>query len=566
MNSTFYRTIQVDGLSIFYREAGPTNGETILLLHGLPSSSRMFEPLFARLSDRYHLIAPDYPGFGHSDWPDPGKFAYTFDHLAETMNHFTEALGLSRYTLYMQDYGGPVGFRMALEHPERVEALIVQDAVAHNRGLGANWKTRRAFWADRAANESALRTNLLSLEAARARHVGTDPDVERHDPDLWTDESYFLNRPGQAEIQSDLFYDYRANVDSYPKWQAWMREKQPRLLVIWGKYETSFDPSEPESYREDVPNAEVHIVDGGHFALDTAADEIASSMRNFMASSRETDSISKRRTTMTTKGKVLVLVSSGHGLPLKDGKVYTGAGYYLNELTVPVRALMNEGYEITFANPKGNTPQMDVHSAVADFFGGDEAKLQDYLKFRDTLTGLKNPTRISDVIASGLDQYDAVFVPGGHGPMMDLLDDPDAGAVMRHFHKTSKPTAVLCHGPISLLSALPNSTEVVAALSAGDAAGARAKAQGWIYSGYKMTIFSTAEEQQREPLEIGGKVLFYPDFALSTAGGDVSVLEPWKSYVLQDRELISGQNPFSDEALLKLLLPALNKKKLDSAA
>jgi len=165
MNPTFYRTIQVDGLSIFYREAGPTNAETLLLLHGLPSSSRMFEPLFARLSDRYHLIAPDYPGFGHSDWPDPRKFAYTFDHLAETMNHFTEALGLSRYTLYMQDYGGPVGFRMALEHPERVEALIVQDAVAHNEGLGENWKTRRAFWADRAANESALRTNLLSLEA-----------------------------------------------------------------------------------------------------------------------------------------------------------------------------------------------------------------------------------------------------------------------------------------------------------------------------------------------------------------------------------------------------------------
>jgi len=145
--------------------------------------------------------------------------------------------------------------------------------------------------------------------------------------------------------------------------------------------------------------------------------------------------------------------------------------------------------------------------------------------------------------------------------MIDLLDDPDAGTVMRHFHKTSKPTAVLCHGPISLLSASPNSKEVVAALTAGDVAGARAKAQGWIYSGYKMTVFSTAEEQQREPLEIGGKVLFYPDFALSTAGADVSVLAPWTSYVLQDREVISGQNPFSDQALLKLLLPALNAKK-----
>ena len=263
---------------------------------------------------------------------------------------------------------------------------------------------------------------------------------------------------------------------------------------------------------------------------------------------------------MSAKGKILVLVSSGRGLPLKDGKVYAAAGYYLNELTVPVRALMKEGYEITFANPKGNTPQMDVHSAVPDFFGGDAAKLQDYLTFRDTLAGLKNPKRISEVITAGLDQYEAVFVPGGHGPMMDLLDDPDAGAMLRHFHQKAKPTAVLCHGPISLLSASRNSKDIVAALAAGDAAGARAKAQDWIYSGYKMTIFSTAEEQQREPVEIGGKVLFYPDFALRTAGGEVTVAAPWQSYVLQDRELISGQNPFSDEALLKLLLPALKAK------
>src|SRR5712691_6535553 len=202
---TFYRTIQVDGLSIFYREAGPKDAPTLLLLHGLPSSSRMFEPLFSRLSDRYHLVAPDYPGFGHSDWPDPKTFAYTFDHYAEIMNHFTEALGLSRYTLYMQDYGGPIGFRMALAHPDRIEALIVQDAVAHNEGLGANWKPRRAFWADRAANESTLRTNLLSLATTRARHVGNDPNVERYDPDLWTDEFAFLSQPGQADIQSDLF-------------------------------------------------------------------------------------------------------------------------------------------------------------------------------------------------------------------------------------------------------------------------------------------------------------------------------------------------------------------------
>jgi pimeloyl-ACP methyl ester carboxylesterase len=163
----FYRTVKVDGLSIFYREAGPIDAPTILLLHGLPSSSRMYEPLLIRLADRYHLVAPDYPGFDHSDWPDPRQFAYTFDRCAEIMNHFTEAIALPRYTLYMQDYGGPVGFRMTLSHPERINALIVQNAVAHNEALEAIWKARRAFWADRAANEQTLRTNLLSLATTR---------------------------------------------------------------------------------------------------------------------------------------------------------------------------------------------------------------------------------------------------------------------------------------------------------------------------------------------------------------------------------------------------------------
>jgi pimeloyl-ACP methyl ester carboxylesterase len=235
------------GFPSFTERPTRKDAPTLLLLHGLPSSSRMFEPLFARLADRYHLVAPDYPGFGHSDWPDPKKFAYTFDHYAEIMNHFTEALGLSRYTLYMQDYGGPVGFRMALAHPDRIEA--------------------------------ALRTNLLSLQTTRIRHVGNDPNVDRYDPDLWTDEVAFLNQPGQADIQSDLFYDYRTNVDAYAKWQAWMREKQPRLLVFWGKYNLSFELSEPEAYRRDVPKAAVHVLDAGHFALDTAAAEIAALVR-----------------------------------------------------------------------------------------------------------------------------------------------------------------------------------------------------------------------------------------------------------------------------------------------
>lgn len=281
--ATFYRTVEVEAVSIFYREAGPSDAPVLLLLHGLPSSSRMFEPLLSRLSDRYRLIAPDYPGFGHSDWPDPKAFAYTFDAIARIIARFTEALGLDRYTLFMQDYGGPVGFRLALAHPGRVQGLIVQNAVAHESGLGPLWNTRRAFWADRAANEAALRANLLSLATTRTRHVGHDPHVERYDPDLWTDEFAFLSQPGQAEIQSDLFYDYRTNVASYPRWQRWLRDRQPPLLVLWGKYDPSFDLSEPEAYRRDVPGAAVHVLDAGHFALDTAAETIAGLVRGFMS-------------------------------------------------------------------------------------------------------------------------------------------------------------------------------------------------------------------------------------------------------------------------------------------
>jgi pimeloyl-ACP methyl ester carboxylesterase len=282
----FYRSVKVDGLLVFYREAGPKDAPVILLLHGLPSSSRMFQPLLTRLSDKYHLVAPDYPGFGHSEWPDPNQFAYTFDHIASVMDNFTQTLGLTHYTLYMQDYGGPVGFRMALAHPERVQALIVQDAVAHDEGLGKNWAIRRHFWADRQAHETELRISLLSLAATKTRHVGDDPQLELYDPDLWTDEYAFLSSPGQSQIQSDLFFDYRTNVDSYPKWQAWMQKSGLSLLVLWGKHDLSFDPGEPERYRSDVPSAEIHFIDAGHFALDTKADEIASLIRNFMTRHR----------------------------------------------------------------------------------------------------------------------------------------------------------------------------------------------------------------------------------------------------------------------------------------
>ncbi|SAL45021.1 Alpha/beta hydrolase [Caballeronia peredens] len=278
----YYRTVHVDGLSIFYREAGRPDAPTILLLHGFPSSSRMYEPLLARLADRYHLVAPDYPGFGHSDAPDAKDFAYTFDHLAEVTGRFTEALGLTHYSLYVQDYGGPIGMRLAVQHPERVDALIIQNAVSHEDGLGPLWATRRAFWKDRAANEAALRKNFLSFESTRQRHVGSNPHPETIDPDLWTDEFAFLSRPGQADIQTDLFYSYQTNVASYPVWQAWLRQHRPPTLIVWGKYDPSFQVEEVAAYQRDLPNAEVHILDAGHFALDEKPNEIAAITRKFL--------------------------------------------------------------------------------------------------------------------------------------------------------------------------------------------------------------------------------------------------------------------------------------------
>ena len=281
--SVSYHSVRVDDLDVFYREAGPKDAPTILLLHGLPSSSRMYQPLLeSSLSDKYHLVAPDYPGFGHSSWPDHKDFAYTFDHLAQVMQDFAGQLHLDRYTLFMQDYGGPVGFRMALAHPEKVQAMIIQNAVSHGEGLSSLWAVRRAFWKDRAMHEADVRANLLSLEATRKRHVGTSPDVSLYNPDLWVDEYYFLNQPGQADIQLDLFYDYQNNVRSYPKWQQWLRDHKPPLLVIWGRYDTSFTVAGAEAYKKDDPRAEVHILDAGHFALDLKPKEIIGLIQSFM--------------------------------------------------------------------------------------------------------------------------------------------------------------------------------------------------------------------------------------------------------------------------------------------
>jgi pimeloyl-ACP methyl ester carboxylesterase len=281
-NPVHYRNVMVDGLSIFYREAGPADAPTILLLHGFPSSSRMFDPLLARLSDRYHLVAPDYPGFGHSDAPSARDFSYTFDNLAVVTRHFTETLKLHHYVLYVQDYGGPIGMRLALAHPERISGLIIQNAVSHEDGLGPLWDSRRRFWKDRSANEAALRENFLSLAATRQRHVGTNPHPDTINPDLWTDEYAFLSRPGQADIQTDLFYSYQTNVASYPAWQAWLHQYQPRTLVVWGKYDPSFLVAEAAAYQRDLPKAEVHVLEAGHFALDEKPDEIAGLIRGFL--------------------------------------------------------------------------------------------------------------------------------------------------------------------------------------------------------------------------------------------------------------------------------------------
>src|SRR5271166_3190569 len=282
-SSTTFHTVAVDGVDIFYREAGPKDAPTLLLLHGFPSSSRMFETLIPLLAEKYHLVAPDYPGFGLSDSPPPSQYAYTFDHIATTVDHFTEALKLSRYSLYLQDYGGPVGFRLALTHPDRIKTIIIQNAVASEDGLGPAWDVRKAYWKDRAAYEQKVIPNFLSFEVTKGRHLGSSPNIDRYDPHLWIDEFAHLSQPGQYQIQSDLFYDYQTNVASYPAWQQWMRNTQPPMLVVWGKYDPSFAIGGAPAYKRDVPAAEVHILDAGHFALDEKADEIAALIRNFLA-------------------------------------------------------------------------------------------------------------------------------------------------------------------------------------------------------------------------------------------------------------------------------------------
>ena len=282
--TTSYHRVEVNGVGIFYREAGPHDAPTILLMHGYPSSSRQWDPLLPLLADRYHLIAPDYPGFGQSDAPSSAQYTYTFDNIAATMEGLLTHLSLERYTLFMQDYGGPVGFRMAQAHPERVSAFIIQNANAYEEGLGVKWQGVAQYWADPAAHPEQVDA-FTSLEGAKQRHLGTSPNRERYNPDTWTDEYAILARPGERDIQAALLYDYRTNVASYPAWQAWMRSHSVPTLVLWGRYDPSFIVPGAEGYLRDLPNAELHILDAGHFALDEATDEIAKLTRDFLGRS-----------------------------------------------------------------------------------------------------------------------------------------------------------------------------------------------------------------------------------------------------------------------------------------
>jgi len=280
--TTTYHRVQVDGVGIFYREAGPRDAPTIVLLHGFPSSSREFDTVIPLLATKYHLIAPDYPGFGLSDAPSPVDYTYTFDHLAETMRDLLEKLKVTDYTMYLHDYGAPIGFRIVLAHTGQLHALIIQNGNIYEAGLGPKWAKIAEYWADPNAHPEVLNA-FLSFEATKVRHLAGTSYPDRYDPGTWISEYADLSRPGQREIQADLLYDYRTNVAFYPKWQSWLRCHQPPTLVVWGENDPSFIAPGAEAYRRDLPNAEIHLLDAGHFALDERTDEIADLILKFMA-------------------------------------------------------------------------------------------------------------------------------------------------------------------------------------------------------------------------------------------------------------------------------------------
>ena len=276
-----HRTARVDGLDVFYREAGAADAPVLLLLHGFPTSSHMFRNLIPRLASSFRLVAPDYPGFGLSSMPDRARFEYTFDNLTTVVEGLLEQLGLDAYSLYVMDYGAPVGFRLALRDPGRVRGLIVQNGNAYEEGLRDFWDPIKAYWADGSAQHRAALHGFLEPKATREQYETGVPDRTLLDPAAWMVDQIGLDRPGNREIQMDLFYDYRTNVALYPRFQAFFREHQPPTLIVWGKNDPIFPPEGVAPYRGDLPDAETHLLDTGHFALESHGEEIARHIEAF---------------------------------------------------------------------------------------------------------------------------------------------------------------------------------------------------------------------------------------------------------------------------------------------
>ncbi len=277
-----YHTAQVDGVNVFYREAGDPAKPAIVLLHGFPSSSHMFRNLIPRLATQYHVIAPDYPGFGYSDQPAPKDFAYTFDHLADVVDDLLESLKLERYAIYVQDYGSPVGFRLFVRHPEKISAIISQNGNAYAEGLSPVWADIQAYWKDKSDTNAAKVRGFLTPKTTKWQYTTGVRDVTHISPDAWTLDQLTLDRPGNADIQLALFYDYQSNVKRYDAWHAALRQHQPPVLAVWGKNDPIFLPAGAEAFKRDVPAAEVHLLDTGHFALEEDGDVIAEHILAFL--------------------------------------------------------------------------------------------------------------------------------------------------------------------------------------------------------------------------------------------------------------------------------------------
>jgi pimeloyl-ACP methyl ester carboxylesterase len=283
MSTIAYRRAEIDGLKVFYREAGPPGAPALLLLHGFPTASHMFRGLIPKLAGQFHVIAPDLPGFGQTAMPGRDKFRYTFDNIAHVIDRFTETIGLKRYAIYVFDYGAPTGFRLAAAHPERIAAIISQNGNAYEEGLSEGWNPIQAYWKEPSeANRTKLRA-FLSPESTIWQYTHGVPDPTFVSPDGYSLDNYYLARPGMDEIQLDLFGDYKSNVALYQTFQTYFRKLKPPLLATWGKNDPFFLPAGAEAFKRDIPEAEVHFFDTGHFALETHSDEIAKLIREFLA-------------------------------------------------------------------------------------------------------------------------------------------------------------------------------------------------------------------------------------------------------------------------------------------